>query len=256
MFNNADYDSLSTAIVNDFVQDGSETLQTRIAKVASDLRMGPNEARRLLERTNVRAHLTLFDKRAAEDDRYVEFAVADPDALMSELFGQADTRADASNLKTASQALPTNYLAMVPDERAPVENAFFQMKVAQADDGPDLTQVAVRVQDVVKTMREDLAVKRAALDDSIATLKERTQYLMTEEKLASRILNMHDLEGVNVIQRMCAVGMLDGTEKIAAEIIVEDEPYDALIALAVKRANEYSDAETAFNSVMSYLARV
>ncbi len=82
-FTDQDYDSISSSIVNDFVAN-SGSLSQGVIKAAQSRHMNVNEARRLLEQTNVKAHLTLFEKQS--DDKYVEFDVADPEEVCAALF--------------------------------------------------------------------------------------------------------------------------------------------------------------------------
>lgn len=75
-YKDQDYQKLAQAIVDDFIKE-DVPLQESYSKVARDLELNAHEARRLLEATNVNAHLSLFEKMG-NDHRYVEFTTLDP----------------------------------------------------------------------------------------------------------------------------------------------------------------------------------
>lgn len=83
-YKDQDYQKLAQAIVDDYVTN-EVPLDESYEKVARDLELNAHEARRLLEATNVNAHLSLFEKMG-EDHRYVEFETLDPEKLASTIF--------------------------------------------------------------------------------------------------------------------------------------------------------------------------
>lgn len=250
MYSDLDYDNLSKAIVTDYLNEESITLQDRITKVAQDMQLNPNEARRLLEKTNARAHLTLFDKRAGEEDRYVEFKVASPDVLMSTLYGQTPVVRDDSDVKVAEHI---DYAHLVPDERETPEHEFFQVKEASAPAG-DPAEALLRVRAALQHLHDEAAIKEASMETSLDTLWSRTKYAMTSEQVASRVLNLHGSDGMGVIARMRALGMVDGSEKIASEYLHANRDVDPLIQDAVDKSIQYAEALHNYESARSYLA--
>lgn len=86
MRNDADYNKYAKAIVADFRKDQAAGMHDSLVKLASDTGLNPNETRRLVEKTNMTAHLSFFDKTS--QDNYIEFDVIDPEAVIGELFGK------------------------------------------------------------------------------------------------------------------------------------------------------------------------
>ena len=109
-YNDRDYQTLAKAIVTDFVQGGCP-LEDSVVKTANDMSFNPHETRRLIEATNVNAHLTLFEKQA--DHKYVEFDIVEPQVVIDRLFASpADTDGNAALEKSAS-----DLHLQLPDER-------------------------------------------------------------------------------------------------------------------------------------------
>jgi len=86
-YNDKDYQRFAKSIVDTFVQQ-AVPLEDGVVKVADDRCMNAYEARRLLEATNLNAHLVLFEKMA--DHKYVEFDVVEPEKVASRLFASPD----------------------------------------------------------------------------------------------------------------------------------------------------------------------
>lgn len=255
MYNDSDYERLSKAIVNDYVVDASENLQTRITKVAQDMQLNPDEARRLLEKTNALAHLTLFNKRAADEDRYVTFAVADPAVLMSELYGQRPLPADDSGLKVAYDV--RDYADLVPDERTYDDDlSWANEKTADINESAiSPANVAMRLQRAVDALAQEAAIKEAGMEDAIASLIEQSHYHVTPEKLASRILSCHGGDSVAVLTRMVNAGFLTGQEKVATIHDSRPQRFDSLISQAVRASKDYAAALEEYTLATSYLSQ-
>ena len=100
-FNHADYADLANSILAKTSADA--TLSDAFRKTAKDRGMNAHEAQRLLESTNVLAHLDQFEKRSSKADRYVEFTPLDPADELPALFGAEKKRPTA---KTASMLSP------------------------------------------------------------------------------------------------------------------------------------------------------
>lgn len=109
-YNDRDYQTLAKAIVTDFVQGGCP-LADSVVKTANDMSFNPHETRRLIEATNVNAHLTLFEKQA--EHKYVEFDIVEPQDVLDRLFASpADTDGNAALEKHAA-----DLSLELPDER-------------------------------------------------------------------------------------------------------------------------------------------
>jgi hypothetical protein len=111
-YNDQDYQKLAKAIVDDLVERAIP-LEDSVVKLATDQGLNAYETRRLLEATNLNAHLVLFEKMA--DHKYVDFDVVDPESVCEKLFASPDPRdhegSDDMFGKTASLNLE------LPDER-------------------------------------------------------------------------------------------------------------------------------------------
>jgi hypothetical protein len=106
---------MAQAIVDDFV-DSTVPLEDSLVKVARDMELNAHEARRLLEATNVNAHLSLMQKMG-EDHRYVEFATLDPTKVAALLFDGGEKTAEYYEPEASSDP-GFEYLALeLPDER-------------------------------------------------------------------------------------------------------------------------------------------
>jgi len=86
-YSDQDYQTLAKAIVEDFVQQ-AVPLEDGVVKQASASSMNAYETRRLLEATNLNAHLILFEKMA--EHKYVEFDVVDPESVCAKLFASPE----------------------------------------------------------------------------------------------------------------------------------------------------------------------
>lgn len=115
-FQDTDYQKMAQAIVDDFV--GAEIpLEDSIVKVASDMELNAHEARRLLEATNVNAHLSLMQKMG-DDHRYVEFQTLDPTKLAGLLFNGEEKTASYYEEPAAPAFSGFEDLSLeLPDER-------------------------------------------------------------------------------------------------------------------------------------------
>lgn len=92
-YTDQDYQKLARAITQDFVNDEA-SLSDGFQKVARDGKMNVHEASRLLQTTNVTAHLDLFEKMGSE--RYVEFEALEPADELPRLFDAEKTAQVAS----------------------------------------------------------------------------------------------------------------------------------------------------------------
>lgn len=113
-YNDTQYTKLAKAIVDDFVER-EIALKAGVIKTANELSLNAHETRRLIETTNVHAHLTLFNKMA--DSRYVEFEIADPQEICDAVFGGDSGAASTSTEKVAHEDSVADLYAPLPNER-------------------------------------------------------------------------------------------------------------------------------------------
>lgn len=85
MITDPEYEAHAQAIV-DAAFSGGPTLVEGVIKCAAAVDMNPNETARLIEATNVCAHLSQF--KCAGDSRYIQFDVVDPAIVEQRLFGK------------------------------------------------------------------------------------------------------------------------------------------------------------------------
>jgi len=111
-YTDRDYQKLAEAVVSDFVSSNIP-LDKSVIKTAQDASLNVNETRRLVEATNVMAHLTLFNKMA--EHRYVEFDVVDAEHVCDVLFADPSRALNCDSIgeKIASYDLSLD----LPDER-------------------------------------------------------------------------------------------------------------------------------------------
>ncbi len=91
-----DYEQLAEDIVNAFIDDGTP-LDESLYKKANDMGLLPDQIRQLSWRSNVKAHLDLFKKKA--EDKIIEFPLADAARVIEKLYGDSQ---DSEQTKTAS----------------------------------------------------------------------------------------------------------------------------------------------------------
>lgn len=111
--NDKEFQKLAKAIVCDYIES-EIPLKNSVVKVAEQHDMNVHETRRLLETTNVRAHLSLF--KEASDDKYVEFEVVDPDEVCGELFGRVSTPEESDCSEKVAAYVEVDHHLELPDE--------------------------------------------------------------------------------------------------------------------------------------------
>lgn len=88
VFRSEDYEKLAKHVVNDFIEK-EVPLADGVLKVASEMDMGPEHLRNLVQISNKMAHLRLFEKKA--DDKFIEFEPADPRKVLKAMFEKMST---------------------------------------------------------------------------------------------------------------------------------------------------------------------
>ena len=96
-----DYEQLAEDIVSAFIDEGTP-LDESIYKKASDMGLLPDQIRQLSWRSNVKAHLDLFKKKA--EDKIIEFPLADAAKVIERIYSgeeeQTKTASDKAELAT------------------------------------------------------------------------------------------------------------------------------------------------------------
>lgn len=176
-YSDHDYQKFAQEIVAEYVLE-SRPLQDGVVKRASESQMNAHETRRLLEATNLKAHLTLFEKMS--DHRYVEFDVVDPKAVGDLLFASPEPTKTASALNIFPEA---NMGYTVPDEyweeRRPAAE-----KVA-SESVPEIAVEAAPTWDVYKVHGALLGTKKVAEEIDVAVTEAYWAYRDGVTKLAS-----------------------------------------------------------------------
>ena len=91
VFQSEDYEKLAKHVVNDFIEK-EIPLADGVLKVASEMDMGPEHLRNLVQISNKMAHLRLFEKKA--DDKFIEFEPADPRKVLEALFAKMSSETE------------------------------------------------------------------------------------------------------------------------------------------------------------------
>lgn len=176
-----DYQKLAQAIVDDFVND-DVPLQESFLKAARDMSLNAHESRRLLEATNVNAHLSLMQKMGGDGHRYVEFETLDPEKLAAELFDNAPEE------KTASYHTPEGAPSIfgedlgleLEDERFAAMKDAVEKVAAQAV--PDLDEHIPGKYDGHRAWAAAATLHKTAEE---LEMQLRQHYIVYEEKVAS-----------------------------------------------------------------------
>jgi hypothetical protein len=113
-YSDQDYQKLAKAIVDDFVQQ-AVPLEDSVVKLAQDRALNAYETRRLLEATNLNAHLVLFEKMS--EHKYVDFDVVDPESVCEKLFASPDPADHASGDDGSIFGKTASLHLELPDER-------------------------------------------------------------------------------------------------------------------------------------------
>ena len=91
VFQSEDYEKLAKNVVNDFIEK-EIPLADGVLKVASEMDMGPEHLRNLVQISNKMAHLRLFEKKA--EDKFIEFEPADPRKILKAMFAKMSSETE------------------------------------------------------------------------------------------------------------------------------------------------------------------
>lgn len=241
-----DYQKLAQAIVDDRFSCGTP-LRESLVKVADDHQMNVHETRRLLEATNLKAHLTLF--KEASDDKYIEFDVIEPEDVVQELFGRVEPsqgdrgpgeKVAAFKAVDQTHALPDEYAAekykdiekvasaSVPEVETPNKNPY------SGDRG--FKKVA-KVNKVAEELHNAILEKKLAYEDAIDDIADefRSVYSPDFREFEKDAYALHKTAASNVVLKVCESLRIKPQEtvKTASEHYVIDKPVHEKLARAV-----------------------
>lgn len=257
MRNDNDYARYAQAIVKDYTDKSTPDLQTGVVKLADDLSLNPNETRRLVEKTNLAAHLALFDKTS--QDNYVQFDVVDPDVVMGELFGRV-TPAACVHEKTAA-VLDVDYddllrdlnvdtttklahIAAEPPELTPMEHHYVEKKaqIARSINARRLRNVRAELTTKLGQLEQDYEEKVAQIVQGT-----RSIYGHDVRDVVEAALNLHGERALPLVAKLASVARLDTAQEVDPDRFIHDEPWhrDIKVALEIyEECNVCADALT------------
>jgi hypothetical protein len=197
-YNDRDYQKIASSIVQDFVV-GAIPLADSVVKAAGEMHLNPHETRRLIEATNVNAHLTLFEKQA--DHKYVEFDIVDPTAVLDTLFAAPTPAAVDPGVKTAHLMFEE-----LPDERWNEVRERIEKTAAAAvpvmEEVPERNKYAglnghyaiQTVNRVKEELENELLIRHIDYNDKIAAMHQSMKYLdaCTYDQLEKDAFALHD----------------------------------------------------------------
>lgn len=170
-FQFSDYERMSDGVVSDFMSK-SASLNDGILKLAQDLDLNPEQVKRLVEMSNTKAFLKIFNKKN-EGTRDVDFDVADAKKILKDFFS-ADGPKSMKITKVTISKMPTD--TMCPS----LESDFPDMMEGTRRGKPALV--------VVKSASEQLEEKVAEADDTFNT-KTKYKEILKLRKVAEELMN-------------------------------------------------------------------
>lgn len=136
------YEDAAAKIGRQFVESGGEQkINDMSAKIAQDAGLNPDGIRTLVRLANVSAFEQTFEKRSKDkaEDRMIEFEVGQPEAVINQLYKDAQENTVSASEKTASDYnRQLDYYGDLTKEREPLE------KTASAIPGVEIAQAPQR----------------------------------------------------------------------------------------------------------------
>lgn len=255
-YSDRDYQKLAEAVVADFISSNIP-LEKTVIKTAQDANLNVNETRRLVEATNVMAHLTLFNKMA--EHRYVEFDVVDAEHVCDTLFADPTgaMACDSPSEKTAAYDLRLD----LPDERwedvkeraRDLASVAFE-KVAEVETPRDkyagvrahyAISHAQKVEDELNTR---LQIAYLNYQEKVAHVKHAMTFVdaIPKEELQRDMLALQGSQALPVLQDV--FGELSDVKTASANYVITKKEH-GLMAEAIKARGE---AKTAADAVRWY----
>lgn len=238
--NDKDYQSLAQAIVCDYM-DQNVPLRDSLVKVAGEQGFNVHETRRLLETTNVHAHLSLF--KQAEDKKYVEFDVIDPNDVCGELFGRVNTSCDDGPHEKVASLSEADLFLDLPDEHYNAMEE--QIEKTAASLVPDVEEEAPRgPYDGDRGYHAYSLVNKVANELENKVLELHQDYTEALEKLSSEFKSvyaadftdfekdayaLHGDDAKHVIHSVCGLLRREPTNvKVANHYVIETPAHEKL----------------------------
>lgn len=258
MRNDADYNKFAKAIVHDYRNDLACDLRSGVIKIANDLDLNPNETRRLVEKTNLTAHLSFFDKTS--QDNYVEFDVVDPDDVMGELFGRVEhsgegsekvahelhdyhsmfrTLNDDTSVKLAS--IGGEQEELTPHEREYVEKKAYRAKAAQAR----------RVNNLRDVLTSKLGQAEQEYAEKVANIVHCTRglYAHNARDVVEDALVLHGARAHQFVVDVVKVAKLDTSLEVNTDRYISDKSWHGDISEALDLFDTKQKIATALNAL-------
>lgn len=248
-FNDQDYQRLAKAITKDHV-DEKVPLSDGFQKAARDCRMNAHEATRLLQATNVTAHLELFDKMGSA--RYVEFDALEPDDELPKLFdGGVETSEKVAEAWELGLELPDERWERLREGVEKVAAAEVPVEEARATPGPYDGERGWNALRLAEKTAEEVAyrLRVAYLDyeeelEKLATLFRRVDAMDYPEFEKDAVALYPDAEPVIAKLREMTRRAPEPLEKQATRYVITRREHEALEGVMCKfrEARDYANA--------------
>lgn len=237
--NDKDYQSLAQAIVCDYM-DQNIPLRDSLVKVADEHQFNVHETRRLLEATNVHAHLSLF--KQAEDKKYVEFDVVDPDDVCGELFGRVNVDCDPNNNEKVAALIESDLYLDLPDEH--YEDVSEQVEKVASTAVPDVADEVKGPYEGERGYHAYSLVNKVAQELENKILELHQEYTDAIEKLSAEFQSvyspdfsefekdayaLHGDDAQHVVYSVCELLRREPSDvKVAGHYVIEGPAHEKL----------------------------
>jgi len=175
--NKSEYVRVARAAVCDFEEKGV-SLNDSVKSAAADMSLNTEQTKRLVEFTNTIAHLHLFDKRA--EDKYIQFELADPDAVL------ASDEGPCACAKVASVDDPSDFFLPLEVRQPMMEKVASDEAVEERQPMPlkHRQHMAMRLSKLARELDIETQVAHSMYLDGVSDLAFTLRRTNAEEKLA------------------------------------------------------------------------
>ncbi len=173
----SDYIRMARAAVSDYEERGV-ALNCSVKQAAEEMQLNTEQTRRLVEFTNTVAHLHLFDKKA--EDKYIEFALADPDVVL------APESVEVSVMKVAHVSDPADYYLPLTQPVAPVMEKAASVSVRDTEPMPlhRRQKLAMRMTRVSEELEMEVRIAHHDYLEKLADFSKTLLLTSPEDKVA------------------------------------------------------------------------